>query len=378
MKPIYLDYNATTPVDPRVVAAMLPWLGEAFGNPSSDHAYGNNAKHAIVTARAQVAELIGASAEEIIFTGSATESNNLALLGVARACPSFSRLLISAIEHPSVAQPARYLSGEGLAVSELAVDSDGILDLDAARAALAKPPALVSVMLANNEIGTIQPIAELAERVHAAGALLHVDAAQAAGKIAIDVDELGADLLTLAGHKFYAPKGIGALYVRSGTPLAPIQFGASHERGLRPGTENVPHLVALGAAAVLAREGLAAEQVRLSQLRDRLHETLRARIPGLRLNGHVRLRLPNTLHLSFPGVSGADLLTAAPEVAASTGSACHAAEHAVSGVLAAIGCDPARARGAVRLSIGRFSSEEDIAAAGQALISAWHELVSAG
>ncbi|MBF0245541.1 MAG: cysteine desulfurase, partial [Planctomycetes bacterium] len=343
MKPIYLDYNATTPVDARVVDAMLPYLREDYGNPSSDHAYGHAARQAVATARAQVAALIGAAAEHIVFTASATEANNLALLGTARCHARPARLLISAIEHPAVTQPARHLVAQGWELHELAVDSYGILNLDATRTVLAKPAALVSVMLANNEIGTLQPLAELAECVHAAGGLLHVDAAQAAGKIAIDVNDLGADLLTLAGHKFYAPKGICALYVRPGTALQAIQFGASHERGLRPGTENVPHIVALGAAAVLAREELAVEQVRLRQLRDTLHDTLRTQIPGLRLNGHAKLRLPNTLNLSFPGISGADLLAAAPEIAASTGSACHAEAHAVSGVLAAIGCDSARA-----------------------------------
>jgi cysteine desulfurase len=224
MTPIYLDYNATTPVDGRVLEAMLPYLRENFGNPSSDHVYGHTARQAVATARAQVAELIGVAAENIVFTASATEANNLALLGAARCHARPARLLISAIEHPAVAQPARHLAAQGWELHELAVDGDGILDRNAA--SLAKPAALVSVMLANNEIGTIQPLAELAARVHATGGLLHVDAAQAAGKIAINVNELGADLLTLAGHKFYAPKGIGALYIRPGTALQAIQFGA--------------------------------------------------------------------------------------------------------------------------------------------------------
>jgi cysteine desulfurase len=374
--PIYLDYNATTPIDPRVVEAMLPYLHEHFGNPSSDHVYGQRARTAMENARNEVAALIGAQPAEIVFTGCATEANNLALQGAARALFSGKRrtLLFSAIEHPSVTQPMRHLANAGWTVAEIPVDATARIDSNALE--ISSDVALVSVMLANNEVGTIQPIRAIADLAHSAGALLHVDAAQAVGKLAVDVDELGCDLLTLAGHKFYAPKGVGALYVRSGTPIESIQYGAGHERGLRPGTENVPYIVALGMAARLAREGLAEESVRLRSLRDTLHSRLVAAIPGLMLNGHAKERLPNTLNLSFPGVSGWNLLASAKTLAASTGSACHAGNHAVSGVLAAMGCTPERAAGAVRLSLGRFTTEAEIGIAAEALIVSWKSLTA--
>ena len=369
---IYLDYNATTPIDPRVLDALLPWLRDGYGNPSSDHPPGRHARAAIEHARAQVAALIGARSDEIYFTASATEANNLAILGTAALRPGL--LLYSAIEHPAVARPMQRLAETGRRVAEIPVDTTARVDPDT----LAMPPdtALISVMLANNEVGTLQPIRAIADRARADGALMHVDAAQAAGKVPIDVDALGADLLSLAGHKFYAPKGIGALYVRAGVTLAPIQFGAGHERGLRPGTENVPYIVALGEAARLARADLAAESARLSALRDDLHARLGAAIPDLALNGHLTDRLPNTLNVSFPRVAGWQLLARAPTLAASTGSACHAGHHAVSTVLAAMGIEPDRAAGAVRLSVGRETTPEEIASAAEALITAWRSLTA--
>jgi cysteine desulfurase len=376
--PVYLDYNATTPLDPRVLDAMLPWLREGFGNPSSDHVYGHRAKAAVHAAREQVAALIGALPDEIVFTSCATEANNLAILGAARALHGGGRdrLLHSAVEHPAVAQPMRHLPGAGWRVETIPVDATGRIDVAQAAAQIANGAdvALVSVMLANNEVGTLQPVAEIAARAHAAGALMHVDAAQAVGKIAVDVNELGCDLLTLAGHKFYAPKGVGALYVRAGTPIQSIQFGASHEHGLRPGTENVPHIVALGEAARLARLELEVESARIHALRDDLHRRLADAIPGLLLNGHASERLPNTLHVSFPAIAGWQLLAATPELAASTGSACHAGQHAVSGVLGAMEFDAERAAGAVRLSLGRFSTAAEIEQAAAALIAAWKRL----
>jgi cysteine desulfurase len=374
--PIYLDYNATTPIDPRAIEAMLPYLRRHYGNPSSDHVYGRAAKAAVDQARAEVAALIGAQPAEIVFTGCATEANNLALQGAARALFSGSRrtLRYSAVEHPSVAQPMRHLANAGWTVAEIPVNATARIDADALE--IGSDIALVSVMLANNEVGTIQPIRAIAEKTRAAGALLHVDAAQAVGKIAVDVDELGCDLLTLAGHKFYAPKGVAALYVRTGTALEPITYGAGHERGLRPGTENVPHIVALGEAARLARTTLAQEAARMTALRDRLHGRLAATIPGLHLNGHPTERLPNTLNISFPAVSGWQVLAAAPSVAASTGSACHAGDHAVSGVLAAMGLTREAAAGAVRLSLGRFTTEAEIDSAAEALIGALKSLTA--
>ena len=256
-KLVYLDYNATTPVAAEVLEAMLPYLAQHYGNPSSSHHYGGTAAEAVHAARASVASLVGAAADEIVFTGSATEANNLALLGVARALAGAKRhLVVSAVEHPAVIAPALYLQSAGWELSVIPVDSYGRVDPADVAAALRPDTALVSIMHANNEVGTIQPVAEIAAITRARGILMHTDAAQSAGKIALDVDALGVDLLTLAGHKFYAPKGVGALYVRRGTPIKPIQFGADQEHGLRPGTENVPQLVGLGAAARLARERL--------------------------------------------------------------------------------------------------------------------------
>ena len=374
--PIYLDYNATTPVDSRVLEAMLPWLREGYGNPSSDHVYGRRAKAAVATARAEVAGLIGARPEEIVFTACATEANNLAILGVARALLASGRrgLRYSAVEHPAVARPMEHLAEEGWRGEMIPVDGTG--RINPASVAITGDTALVSVMLANNEVGTLQPVRAISELANAAGALMHVDAAQAVGKIPVDVLELGADLLTLAGHKMYAPKGVGALYVRTGTPIRPIQFGAGHEGGLRPGTENVPHIVALGEAARLAREELAGEAGRIRALRDDLHRHLAAAIPGLALNGHETERLPNTLNVSFPSVHGWQVLERAPEVAASTGSACHAGSHAASGVLGAMGLSAERAAGAVRLSLGWFTTEAEIATAAEALIGAWRRLAA--
>ncbi|MEA3274065.1 MAG: cysteine desulfurase family protein [Pseudomonadota bacterium] len=346
--PLYLDYNATTPVAPEVVDAIDPSLREHFGNPSSSHVLGRRAHEAVELARAQVAALIGARPGEIVFTGCATEANNLAFLGVARALRGRGRHLItSVVEHAAVAAPMRHLREEGWQVTLLPVDGTRRVAPADLAAALRDDTVLVSVMHANNEVGTLQPIAELAALAKSHGVLFHTDAAQSTGKIVVDVGTLGVDLLTLAGHKFYAPKGVGALYVRHGTPLAPILFGAGHEGGLRPGTENVPHIVGLGAAAELAQRRLSAVTERLRVRRDALHSRLVAAVPGLVLNGHPDERLPNTLHVSFPGVNGRDLLARTPSVAASVGSACHEeAAEGVSGVLGAMGVEAGRALGA--------------------------------
>ncbi len=374
--PIYLDFNATTPVAPEVAAAMRPWIEDHFGNPSSAHAYGLRARQAVAAARSQVAALIGAADDEVIFTGSATEANNLALLGVARAMPPGKRhLIVSAVEHPAVMQPALHLRQLGWEVTVVGVDATGRTAAADVATALRSDTALVSVMHANNEVGTIQPVAEIAALARANGSLMHTDAAQSAGKVSVDVGALGVDLLTLAGHKFYGPKGIGALYVRHGTSIQPILFGADQEHGLRPGTENVAHIVGLGEAAKLAAARLSATERHLAVWRDELHRQLAAAVPGLRLNGHPKHRLPNTLHVSFPRVSGRELLAAvADTIAASVGSACHAEADAVSGVLAAMACDAAQARGAVRLSVGHPTNGADISRASQALAAAWHKL----
>lgn len=377
-EPVYLDYNATTPIDPEVVDAMLPFLRQHFGNPSSAHIYGQRAREAVAHARDDVARLIGANAEEIIFTGSATEANNLAIQGVARALRAGKRHLVtSAIEHPSVRQPFEKLREEGWEVTVVPVDSLGIVHpADVARA-LRADTALVSVMHANNEVGTIQLIAEIARRAHARGALLHTDAAQSIGKIRVQTEELDADLITLAGHKFYAPKGVGALYVRAGTPLTPIVMGAGQERGLRPATENVPAIVGLGKAAQLASRRQPELTMRLRALRDLLHSLLAQAIPGMALNGDPDDRLPNTLNLSFPEIDGAVLLERATAVAASVGSACHADSHAASDVLAAMGISADRARGAIRLSVGQHSTEFEIRRAASSLIDTYRDLLRA-
>ena len=374
--PIYLDYNATTPVAPEVADAMQPFLRGMFGNPSSSHWYGRRAHEAVERARGDVATLIGARPAEIVFTGCATEANNLALRGVAESLRTNKRhIVVSAIEHPAVLEPALWLRAHGWDVSVVPVDRYGWVDPTDIKAALRDDTALVSIMHANNEVGTIQPIAEIAAVAHERGALMHTDAAQSPGKIAVDVNELNVDLLTLAGHKFYATKGVGALYVRNGTSIVPDVQGAAQEHGLRPGTENVPAIVGIGAAARLAADRPAQDTPHLQHLRDEMHRLLRQGIPDLGLNGHPSIRLPNTLNVSFPRVSGRDLLRAVDDdVAASVGSACHSENDRVSGVLAAMEISPARAMGAVRLSVGRYSTPEEIARACEVLMLAWRRL----
>ena len=374
--PIYLDYNATTPVAPEVADAMQPFLRGMFGNPSSSHWYGRRAHEAVERARGDVATLIGARPAEIVFTGCATEANNLALRGVAESLRTNKRhIVVSAIEHPAVLEPALWLRAHGWDVSVVPVDRYGWVDPTDIKAALRDDTALVSIMHANNEVGTIQPIAEIAALAHERGALMHTDAAQSPGKIAVDVNELNVDLLTLAGHKFYATKGVGALYVRNGTSIVPDVQGAAQEHGLRPGTENVPAIVGIGAAARLAADRPAQDTPHLQHLRDEMHRLLQQGIPDLGLNGHPSIRLPNTLNVSFPRVSGRDLLRAVDdEVAASVGSACHSENDRVSGVLAAMEISPARAMGAVRLSLGRYSTPEEIARACEVLMLAWRRL----
>ena len=377
--PVYLDYNATTPVVPEVADAMLPFLHEAFGNPSSSHAFGRHAHDAVEQARAEVALLIGARSGEIVFTGCASEANNLALCGVAGALQSRKRhLVVSAVEHPAVLEPALSLKAQGWEVSVVQVDRHGWVDPFAVARALRDDTALVSIMHANNEVGTIQSIAEIAVLAHGRGALMHTDAAQSPGKIAVNVDHLQVDLLTLAGHKFYATKGVGALYVRSGTAMQPHLHGAGQENALRPGTENVPAIVGIGVAARVAAERLTEHATRQQQLRDQLHRLLQEAIPDLLLNGHPTQRLPNTLNLSFPRVSGRALLRAVDnDVAASIGSACHSDSDQVSGVLAAMGIGAQQAMGAVRMSVGRFTTTDEVHRAAQALIASWTQLVNA-
>lgn len=378
--PVYLDCNATTPVAPEVADAIEPFLRAHFGNPSSAHVYGRQAQQAVEHARERVAALIGAAASEIVFTGCATEANNLAILGVAKAMRKRRKHIVtSAIEHPAVMQPCLRLEDDGWDVTVVPVDGDGRVDQDALSRALRDDTALVTIMQANNEVGTLQDIAGIARRAHACGALVHTDAAQSVGKLPVDVAALGVDLLTIAGHKFHATKGVGALYVRRGTSIAAVMAGADHEHGLRPGTENVPAIVGFGAAARLARVDQPARATELRRLRDLLHALLAGGVPGLALNGHAEHRLPNTLNVSFPGISGRDLLRAAEgDVAASVGSACHSGTATVSGVLAAMGIGYARAQGAVRLSVGVYTTEDEVRHAANALVRSWRELSGYG
>lgn len=377
MDPIYLDYNATTPADPLVTREMLPFLEQTFGNPSSNHPYGKAAKDAVDLARRRVAKLLGCSPAEIIFTSGGTESNNHALIGFAFANRyRGNHIITTQIEHPAILEPLKWLERHGFEVTLLPVDGTGRVDPAAVRRALTEQTILVSVMHANNEVGTLQPLAEIGEIVKERGVTLHTDAAQSAGKIPTRVDELRVDLLTVAGHKLYAPKGIGALYVRSGIRLDRFLHGAEHELGRRAGTENVPYISALGKAAELAEERLAEEPARVRALRDRFHHLLEEHAGDVLLNGHPAERLPNTLNVSFEGVVGAELLARTPEIAASTGSACHDGTGELSGVLKAMGTPRARGFGAVRFSLGRLTTEEEIDRAAQVIAERVREIRS--
>lgn len=371
---IYLDYNATTPVAPEVLEAMLPFLREGYGNPSSSHALGRRAHAAIEAARGQVATLIGASVDEIVFTSGGTEATNMALRGVVRAEPRRRHIVTSSFEHPATAETCSALERQGVRVTRVPVAADGRIRPEDVARALDDEPAVVSVMHANNEIGTLQPIAEISRLAKRKGAIVHTDAAQTLGKVPVDVDALGVDLLTIAGHKLYAPKGIGALYIRRGTKLEKLMAGAGHERGLRPGTENVAGIVALGKACEIAERDLTTEQMKLRGLREHLLAKLRAGIEGLVLHGHPTQRLPNTLFVSFPGVHGARLLEAVPEIAASTGSACHSGSDAPCASLVAMGLDPGLALGPIRLSLGRDTTVQEVDQAADLLVAGWKKL----
>jgi len=372
--PIYLDYNATTPLLPEVVDAMLPYLREHFGNPSSAHVYGTSARAAVEKAREQVAALLGCDADEVVFTSGGTEANNLAIRGSAEARRERAHILTSVIEHPATAQPCAWLESNGRRVTRVGVDEGGRVRVDEALAVIDTDTALVTVMHANNETGMLQPIHEFARAARACGALIHTDAAQSVGKVPVRVQELGVDLLSLAGHKVYAPKGVGALYVRRGTPLVPLMLGAGHESGLRPGTENVASIVGLGLACELAVRDLDEVSSRIKALRDTLWGRLAAAIPGLGLNGHHDQRLPNTLNVRFPKVFGGAVLADAPEVAASTGSACHEGYESASPVILAMGVSPDQALGSVRLTLGRSTTGGHVASAAESLTRAWSGL----
>jgi cysteine desulfurase len=371
---IYLDNNASTPCDPRVVEAMLPFFGDVFANPSSrNHGPGREAFTALEEARATVARCLGAhSPTEIFFTSGASEGNNLALIGAATALSGRGRHLVTqATEHPSVLEPLRHLAASGWDLSVVGVDGDGRVRLDEIEKALRDDTALVSLMLANNETGTLQPVRAAADLAHVRSGLIHCDAAQGAGKIEFDVDSLGADLLTVSGHKVYGPKGIGALYVRRRRPplrLPPIIRGGGHESGLRSGTPNVPGAVALAHALEIARDGLAGEAARIAALRDRLEARIVEAVEGCTVNGSRAHRLPGTSNLSFAGIEGNALLASLPDIAVSTGSACASNHPEASPVLRAMGVDKGLASASVRVSLGRFTTGDEVERAAQRII----------
>ena len=360
MKPIYLDYNASTPIDPAVAAAMRPFLEEAYGNPSSGHWASTPAKAALEKARGKVAALLGCASDEVVFTSGGSEANNLALKGLFfRRRDRPSHVITSQIEHPATIEPCRFLERLGAKVTYVPVDGAGLVDPDDIRKAITKDTFLISIMHANNEVGTIQPIAEIAKIAREHGIPLHTDAAQSVGKIPTKVDELGVDLLSVAGHKVYAPKGIGALYVRRGIEIEPLIHGAGHESGRRAGTESALLAVALGNACEIAQPWIGMPGVQ--RLRDLFWDRLRAAFGNrVALNGHPELRLPNTLNVSFVGRVGADILARMPDVAASTGSACHAGEITLSPVLNAMGIAPEVGMGAIRFSLGRSTTQDEI------------------
>lgn len=364
---IYLDYNATTPVDARVLEAMLPCFGDKFGNASSIHSSGQHARAAVDRARESVAALIGANPAEIVFTSGGTEADNLALLGLVAAMRSQSNkhVITTAIEHHAVLNACQELECRGIRVTYVRAGSDGTVDPDDVREAITAETVLISVMHANNEIGTIQPIEEIGRIAAEADIYFHCDAVQSAGKLNIDVNRLGVDLLSISAHKIYGPKGVGALYVRPGTPLEPLLFGGHHERDRRPGTENVPGIVGLGAAAELAQTNLDEDASRISMLRGRLEAALLDSIPDARINGNRALRVCNTTNITFAGAGGEALLIALDleGIACSTGAACSSGSVEPSHVLTAIGLSDDEARSTLRFSLGRETTSEEIEAA---------------
>jgi cysteine desulfurase len=360
---IYLDYNATTPVDPAVLDAMMPYFSENFGNASSIHSPGQRARGAVDAARASVAALLGAKPSEIVFTSGGTESDNLALFGVVAASQAPRKHIITtAIEHHAVLNAAQALENLGSEVTYIPVGREGVVDPEDIRRALKPETILISVMYANNELGTIQPIEEIGRIAGTADVLFHCDAVQAAGKFPLDVNRLGVDLLSISAHKIYGPKGVGALYVRSGTPLEPQFYGGHHERDRRPGTENVPGIVGLGKAAELARKNLQTDCARITTLRNRLEDALLAACGDARVNGNHAQRVSNTSNISFHAAGGEALVIALDlqGIACSTGAACSSGAVGPSHVLLAIGLSPDEARSSLRLSLGRTTTAEEV------------------
>ena len=370
MQRFYFDHNATTPVAPEVVETMVSCLGQVYGNASSIHHFGQSAKQRLEAARRQVAALIHANPSDIVFTSGGTEADNMAVLGVVHGVARRpAHVITTAMEHPAVLGPCKQLEAAGVAVTRLRIGSGGTVSADDVDRAIRPETVLVSVMHANNELGTIQPIADIARLTRAAGIPLHVDGVQALGKIPVDVDALGVDLYSMSGHKLYAPKGAGALYVRKGTRLAPIVFGGHHERDRRPGTENVPGIAAFGAAAELAGRNLASDMERIGSLRDRLENAILESIPGTGVNGSRWNRTPNTSNVYFDGIDGEALVIALDlrGFAVSTGAACSSGAIAPSHVLTALGLSADRARASMRFSLGRSNDAAQVDALVRAL-----------
>jgi cysteine desulfurase len=363
--PIYMDNHATTPVDPRVLEAMLPYFTERFGNAASrNHSFGWQAEEAVETGRKQVADLIGASAKEIVFTSGATESDNLAIKGVAEMYRQKGNHIITAVtEHKAVLDTCKRLEKQGFEVTYLRVQRDGLVDLDELKRAITDKTILVTIMMVNNEVGVVQPIAEIGRLARERGIVFHTDAVQAAGKIAFDVNAFNVDLASLSAHKMYGPKGVGALYVRRKNPrvlVAPIIDGGGHERGMRSGTLNVPGIVGFGKAAEICRHEMAAESGRIRALRDRLNDGLHANLDEIYVNGSLTHRVPNNLNVSFAYVEGESLLMGISDVAVSSGSACTSASLEPSYVLKALGTDDELAHSSIRFGLGRFNTEEEV------------------
>ena len=375
MRQIYLDYNATTPIAPSVFEAMQPFLTGHYGNPSSAHALGRGAKEAIEDSRSKIGNMIGCDTGEIVFTSGGSESNNLAIKGVMFSyAPEDAHIIISAIEHPAVTEPANFLQRLGYEVSVASCDANGIVQASSIAELMQDNTRLVSVMHANNETGVVQPVGEISQICKQHEVLMHTDASQSVGKIPTFIQDLDVDLLTIAGHKFYGPKGVGALYVRRGLALESLIHGAGHENGIRAGTENTPYIVGLGQAAHLAANGLDESSVGMARLRDRLEKQLCEAIPGLIVNGGRVDRLPNTLSVSFPIVAGRDVLARLPELCASTGSACHSTGQVESATLAAMGKGIDHIAGTIRLSCGWYTSQDEVDRVAGLLIDAWENL----
>ena len=374
-RPIYLDYNATTPLDPEVIAAMQPYLSERFGNPSSSHGYGLEARNAVQRARAQVAALLFCQPDEIVFTSGGTESNNAAIKGIAWARRNLgNHIITSQVEHSSVSEVCRFLERQGFAVTYLPVDDMGRVEPEAVEKAIRPETILITIMHANNEVGTIQPLEAIVHMAHDRNVIVHTDAAQTAGKIPTDAGLLGVDLLSVAGHKIYGPKGVGALFVRAGLQLEPLLHGGGQEFGQRPGTENVLEVVGLGAACELSKRDMPRNFAHLRDLRNRLAEGLRDQVPDIRINCDFNHSVPNTLSVCFKGIDSQALLASVRyELAASTGSACHAHDAKISSVLKAMNVPMEWARGTVRFSVGRFTTRQEIDAAVEIIAQAVRE-----